>query len=540
MRGYDEALQSAEHDYLNDSFDAAHDAGNQYVNVAIDEIVGNAEGEVNIRLPEYEYYTELVVTYETQLTVAITQVAMMWGDNQEQQTILATVQSTLVSLKTTIQPIVEYPYYASGTQRYQREQAVNNAITSLKAANKAMREAKEKEIAAEYRDAENEAWKEYLLASQTAYITYVTTYQNAENDYKDAKQDADNEYISTVLVGWNTYNNKVDELDLLFESAVAQAGNSNFNPATFFNNGVNGNQGNVLFVSNKKTSNNEDNNDASPPWWNDGWSDWFNPFAYMARLGNDNGTVFSKWMSLDIDATATRKRREILTDAISKDKVKDIQEYANQNIQSLSTALEHSQNIPDTLVVVQEDINVIYDVGIGIATSGVGSIFKSSAGLKVTTKNIEKQLGKEIVVEHADDAAKKVTETLVTRIIKLGTDYKGKFLKHEGEAGYRLEKVLGRKLERYHNADVEWIDPLTKKTYDLMGGQHIDITKMTPQSIKIAIKNFGKQIDRHLIKSDVTVIDLRYWPKEMKEGVLKILENYKTQIDTGRIILWIE
>jgi hypothetical protein len=48
-----------------------------------------------------------------------------------------------------------------------------------------------------------------------------TTYQNAENDYRSASTEAENLYISTVLVGWNTYNNKVDELDLLFESAVA-------------------------------------------------------------------------------------------------------------------------------------------------------------------------------------------------------------------------------------------------------------------------------------------------------------------------------
>jgi hypothetical protein len=72
--------------------------------------------------------------------------------------------------------------------------------------------------------------------------------------YKSAKQTADNEYISTVLVGWNTYSNKVDNLDALFESALAQAGDSGFNPATFFNDGTSGNQGNVQFVNNTKKS----------------------------------------------------------------------------------------------------------------------------------------------------------------------------------------------------------------------------------------------------------------------------------------------
>jgi hypothetical protein len=136
--------------------------------------------------------------------------------------------------------------------RYQREQAVNNAITSLKAANKATREAKEKELIEEYRNAENEAWNEYVIASQTAYILYTTAYQSAEGTYKSAKQNADDEYISTVTVGWNTYNNKVNNLDALFEAAVEQAGNSGFNPATFFNNGTSGNQGNVVLVTNKK------------------------------------------------------------------------------------------------------------------------------------------------------------------------------------------------------------------------------------------------------------------------------------------------
>jgi RNAse (barnase) inhibitor barstar len=81
---------------------------------------------------------------------------------------------------------------------------------------------------------------------------YDEALQSAENDYKVAKQTADNGYISTVLVGWNTYNNKVDNLDALFEAAVEQASDSNFDPATFFNNGTSGNQGNVLLVTNKK------------------------------------------------------------------------------------------------------------------------------------------------------------------------------------------------------------------------------------------------------------------------------------------------
>jgi hypothetical protein len=156
------------------------------------------------------------------------------------------------------------------SDRYQREQAVNNAITSLKAANKATREAKEKEIAEEYRNAENEAWNEYLLASQTAYIMYATAYQDAKNDYRSASAEADDEYLSTILPAYAGYQNTINNLDLLFESAVAQAGDSNFNPANFFNNGTNGNQGNVLLISNKKTNENNANKDDykgdSIPW----------------------------------------------------------------------------------------------------------------------------------------------------------------------------------------------------------------------------------------------------------------------------------
>jgi hypothetical protein len=58
--------------------------------------------------------------------------------------------------------------------------------------------------------------------------------------------------MSTVTVGWNTYNNKVNNLDALFEAAVEQAGNSGFTPATFFNNGANGNQGNYQAIVNKQ------------------------------------------------------------------------------------------------------------------------------------------------------------------------------------------------------------------------------------------------------------------------------------------------
>jgi hypothetical protein len=203
------------------------------------------------------------------------------------------------------------PYPTNIIPRYQREQAVNNAITSLKAANKATREAKEKEITEEYRNAENEAWNDYLLSSQTAYIAYATTYKSAENNYQSAKKNADDEYISTVTVGWNTYNNKVDNLDALFEAAVEQAGNSGFNPATFFNNGANGNQGNVLLVGNKKNNNEE----KYPIAWKDFPS--YGETGFGSTLGqylsgnrepvNSGGIRFNNWIKSVNDLDKAKK-----------------------------------------------------------------------------------------------------------------------------------------------------------------------------------------------------------------------------------------
>jgi hypothetical protein len=76
--------------------------------------------------------------------------------------------------------------------------------------------------------------------------------------------------------------------------------------------------------------------------------------------------------------------------------------------------------------------------------------------------------------------------------------------------------------------------------YDLIGGQTINIEKMTKKQIDAAITNIGTQIKDHLLKSDVTVIDLSTWPKVIQEGVLKILVNYKDQIASGKIIIWLE
>jgi hypothetical protein len=298
-------------------------------------------------------------------------ISSLLQDSQlEGSTVLATLQSTLVSLKTSVQPLVSTSY---GTDRYQREQAVNTAITALKAQNKAAREAKENEIAEKYRNAENAAWNEYAIAAQTAYIAYAITYQSTENTYKVAEKNANDEYISTVTVGWNTYNNKIDELDLLFESAVAQAGNSGFNPADFFNNGTSGNQGNVQLVSNKKNGGN-DNDTVPPPWWNNDWTDWVNPFAYYA------------WAHQGISNIKNSYNDVINYNDKVKQSMNDISLGANINVQDISKT---RKDIPKSVEATLENAALV-DAAFAQVASGLASSSRVTipSGKIATNKNI--------------------------------------------------------------------------------------------------------------------------------------------------------
>jgi hypothetical protein len=181
---------------------------------------------------------------------------------------------------------------------------------------------------------------------------YVATYQNTKNTYKSAKQTADNQYISTVTVGWNTYNNKVDNLDALFESALAQAGDSNFAPATFFNNGTSGNQGNMVLVGNKK------DDSISDKHWSDsinmsknGVNAWIAaPFKW---IGNKISPLLPNFRETDPQEGAER-RQELSQRRVTVDKLNNIKSSALNDMNravftedTIQSDILHTQNIID-------------------------------------------------------------------------------------------------------------------------------------------------------------------------------------------------
>jgi hypothetical protein len=147
-------------------------------------------------------------------------ISSLLQDSQlEGSTVLANLQSTLVSLKATVQPLVSTSY---GTDRYQREQAVNTAITALKAQNKATREAKEKEIAEEYRNAENEAWNEYQLQHVAAKTELLTDTKNSESEFQNEVKAANEQFDQTVVPVWDEYVNNKEEQYHLYHKLIQE------------------------------------------------------------------------------------------------------------------------------------------------------------------------------------------------------------------------------------------------------------------------------------------------------------------------------
>jgi hypothetical protein len=103
-----------------------------------------------------------------------------------------------------------------------REQAVNTAITALKAQNKAAREAKEKEIAEEYRNAENAAWNEYQLRYVAAKTELLTDTKNSESEFQNEVKAANEQFDQTVVPAWNEYVNNKEEQYHLYHKLIQE------------------------------------------------------------------------------------------------------------------------------------------------------------------------------------------------------------------------------------------------------------------------------------------------------------------------------
>ena len=137
------------------------------------------------------------------------------------------------------------------------------------------------------------------------------------------------------------------------------------------------------------------------------------------------------------------------------------------------------------------------------------------------------------------------------RLRALGTGHDGIHRLWEEKAAYKLEGLLGKKLERYPSSDLDWIlprgnfakNPYDGVAYDLIGGQHIPVEKLSKKQIAGVVTDIKDQIGKHLKKvgdEGVVVIDVSAWDPIIKDEILKFLVKYKNEISNGKIILWLE
>jgi RHS repeat-associated protein len=103
----------------------------------------------------------------------------------------------------------------------------------------------------------------------------------------------------------------------------------------------------------------------------------------------------------------------------------------------------------------------------------------------------------------------------------------GKFRPQEARVGSELEARLGVQLKRATRG-ADWVDPATKTTYDLVGpvpNEHF------------SLPDFTKQIDRHFLKADRPVVDLRGLSEENVAGVDRYINGLPKASSERLIVL---
>ncbi len=115
-----------------------------------------------------------------------------------------------------------------------RNSANTTTLNNLKATLKTERETKEAAADRLYRNTEQNSWNNYLTSVRSANTVYLGSIKTAENTYKTAVDTADTAYRAASVTAYVDYQNTTRDLSVLYSTAVAHAGDTSFNLASYF------------------------------------------------------------------------------------------------------------------------------------------------------------------------------------------------------------------------------------------------------------------------------------------------------------------
>ena len=146
--------------------------------------------------------------------------------------------------------------------------------------------------------------------------------------------------------------------------------------------------------------------------------------------------------------------------------------------------------------------------------------------------------GIELTAKKADQTVKLLSDLFpdggwqgqLDRLLNLGNDPSRGLLPNEISSGVRLERQLGRTLQRSSDLAYEYIDS-SGKTYDAVGGN-------IPNS-KFNLLDFTSSIETHLMKQglDRTVVDLNGLSSENATAVMNLLNTLTASQRTKIIVI---
>jgi len=241
------ALESAMNDYSLASFNAAKEAATKYLESAVKEVTDNAKAVKDVREREKNHYEGIALPHEAELVSIYEQYAgpvctnMMYiPDQNAYDDLMSRLAGAANSAKAANTAVVN--------AKASRDTAANNAINNAKKENENKRKETDKATETEYRNTENNHWNTYYAAAIAADSAYMKAYKQAEQAFNTAKKNADDAYETAIIPAWLTYSQQLREYETLYLTAIAHAGDANFNVANFFNNGMSGNQGDYQLV----------------------------------------------------------------------------------------------------------------------------------------------------------------------------------------------------------------------------------------------------------------------------------------------------
>ena len=249
-----DAIESAMNDYSLAAFEAAKTAAKAYRDAAIQELLDNAETEKDLKEKEKDYYNGIAFDGRDELDLVLVPIEPGGDLSGTDPTLVAPTDlqnaidafASWQAAMTTAANAASATYATVNGQKSQRKNAMNNALKAAETANENIRKETDKQTERDYTNGENSLWNEYYAAILAAEIAYCDSIKQTEDTFRETKIEQDDAYKSTVIPACIDYYNQLNDLESLFNAAIAHAGDANFNVGDWF---AGGNQGDYLFVA---------------------------------------------------------------------------------------------------------------------------------------------------------------------------------------------------------------------------------------------------------------------------------------------------